>query len=218
MDYKEMEKMMEELMQDPMYQQAFWIAFAIVGAIMAVIGIVTYILGAVGVRRLSKTAGFAHPALAFVPILRWMMLGKLAELRLPGEKSGRKVFGYSVHLPILLTLSTLLELVYSGFTLYYSFIEPDAVLPDQVLGLVNGVSMAYSVINMIAVVVLLLAIHRVFALVGCRSSMGMTLLCALISYLLPILLFAFRKNKIARQPIPGQNPDDSDQGFYYGGQ
>ncbi len=57
MDYAEMEKMMEEMMQDPQYQQIFWITFAVVGGIMAVIGLVTYILGAIGVRRMSANAG-----------------------------------------------------------------------------------------------------------------------------------------------------------------
>ena len=218
MDYAEMEKMMEELMQDPQYQQLVWIVFAVVFGIMAVIGIVTYILGAVGLRRLSATAALPHPWLAFVPIVRWSVLGKLAEMRLPREFPGRKIFGYSIHLPVLVTLSTMLELVYSGFALYYTYIQPDVVISDQLAGLVNGVSMAYSVINMIAVIVLLLAIHRVFMLIGCKSATMMTLLCALVSYLLPIMLFACRKNKILMPRDPGQNPSDFDSGFYYDGQ
>lgn len=216
MDYAEMEKMMKEMMQDPQYQQIFWITFAVVGGIMAVIGLVTYILGAIGVRRMSANAGLPHSWLAFVPILRWSVLGRMAELRLPREVPGRKIFGYSIHLPVLMTLSTILELLYSGFSVYYTYLQPDAVIPDQLGGLINGVSMAYSVINMIAVIVLLLAIHRVFVLVGCRSATLMTLLCALISYLLPILLFAYRKNKILK-PI-NQDPRDPDSGFYYDGQ
>lgn len=218
MDYAEMEKMMEELMQDPQYQQFVWIVFAVVFGIMAVIGIVTYILGAVGLRRLSETAALPHPWLAFVPIVRWSVLGKLAEMRLLREMPGRKIFGYSIHLPVLVTLSTMLELVYYGFTLYYTYIQPDAVISDQLAGLMNGVSMAYSVINMIAVIVLLLAIHRVFILIGSKSATVMTLLCALISYLLPIMLFAYRKNKILLPRDPGQNPPDVDSGFYYDGQ
>ena len=217
MDYSEMEKMMEEMMLDPQYQQLFWIVFSIVFGIMAVIGIVTYILGAIGVRRLSATAGLAHPWLAFVPILRWSMVGKLAEMRLPREMPGRKIFGYSIHLPVLLTFSTALELIYSGYSLYYTYIAPDAVIPDRLAGLISGVSIAYSVINMIAVIVLLLAIHRIFILVGCRSHTLMTLLCALISYLLPILLFAYRKNKILTPRDLGQDPPDADSGFYYDG-
>ena len=218
MDYAEMEKMMEEMMQDPLYQKVFWITMAIVSAVLAVIWIVTYILGAIGVRRLSTTAGLSHPGLAFVPILRWMMLGKLAELHLPREKASRKVFAYSVHLPIVMTLSVLLEAVYSGFVLYYDYMNPDLTPPDQLLGLINGVSIAYSVINMIAMVVLLLALNRVFILIGCTSPMLMTLLCALISYCLPILMFAYRKNKVVSQPDSGQDTDDHDSGFYYDNQ
>lgn len=218
MDYAEMEKMMEEMMRDPQYQQIFWITFAVVAGIMAIIGIVTYILGAIGLRRLSASAGLAHPWLAFVPVLRWSVLGKMAEMRLPRERAGRKVFGYSIHLPVVLTLSTILELVYSGFSAYYNYIQPDAVIPDQLGGLISGISMAYSVINMIAMVVLLLAIHRVFMLIGCKSATLMTLLCALIAYLLPILLFAYRKNKIEMPTDAGQDPSDPDSGFYYDGQ
>ena len=77
--YSEMEKMMEEMMQDPLYQKVFWISFIAASVVALFIGLVMYILGAVGLRRLSATAGFAHPVLAFIPILRWRMLGKLAE-------------------------------------------------------------------------------------------------------------------------------------------
>ena len=217
MDYSEMEKMMEELMLDPQYQQLFWITFAVVFGIVAVIGIVTYILGAIGVRRISISAELDRPWMAFVPILRWAQLGRLAEMRLPREMPGRKIWGYSIHLPVLMTLSTLLEVICSGYNLYI-YIQPDAVIPDQLSGLLNGVSAAYTVINMIAVIVLLLAMHRVMILVGCGSPTLMTLLCALISYLLPILLFAYRKNKIVKPINPQQNSSDQDSGFYYDGQ
>ena len=214
--YSEMEKMMEEMMQDPLYQKVFWISFIAASVVALLIGLVMYILGAVGLRRLSATAGFAHPVLAFIPILRWMMLGKLAELHLPREKASRKVFAYSVHLPILMTLSFLLETVYSAFIVYYDYLNPDLVPPDQLLGLINGVSIAYSVIDLIATVILLLALHRIFTLLGCSATMLFTILCGLVSYCLPIMLLVFRNRCIAPQPVPGQDPSDDDEsGFYY---
>ena len=218
MDYAEMEKMMEELMQDPQYQKVFWITLAVVSGITAMIWLVTYILGAIGVRRLSASAGLTHPWMAFVPVLRWSLFGKMAEKRLPRERSGRKIFGYSIHLPVVITLSTILELIYTSFSVYYTYIRPDAVIPDQLGGLINGISMAYSVINMIAMIVLLLAIHRVLVLIGCKSPTLLTLLCALIAYLLPIFLFAYRNNQIQQPMDPGQDPSNPDSGFYYDGQ
>ncbi|MBQ7322029.1 MAG: hypothetical protein IJW99_08025 [Clostridia bacterium] len=220
MDYTEMEKMMEELMQDPMYQQVFWITFIITACVMVVVGIVLYILGAIGVRRLSATAGLSHPALAFVPILRWAMLGRLAELRLPRERKKKKVFAYSVHLPILMTLSTVLEFAYSGYILYYDYLNPEVLPAEQLAGLMSGVSIAFSVIDMIATVVLLMALFRVFMLIGNGSPLLMTLLCALIGFCMPILLFAYRKNTVAPQPLEGEDGDgdDPNNGFYYDGQ
>lgn len=218
MDYTEMQKMMEEMMQDPMYQQVFRITFILTMAVMLLIGLVVYILGAVGVHRISSRVGLSHSWMAYVPILRWAVLGRLAECRLPSDRPRRKVFAYSVHLPILMTLSFVLETISSVFVIYYDFLNPDLTPPEAWLGWINGVSMAYSVINMIVTVLLLLALYRVFSLVSCQSPMLMTILCALISYCMPILLFAYRKNKIALQPLTPQDEDhhaDDDNGFYY---
>ena len=221
MDYTEMETMIEEMVQDPMYQKIFLISMIVSFAIVLILELVMYILGAIGVRRLSATAGQAHPALAFVPILRWMMLGRLAELHLPREKKSRKVFAYSVHLPIVMTLSTVLNAIYSGYYAYYMLIVPDQVPPEQMEALMNGVSMAFSIINMIATVLLLLALYRIFMLIGHSSPMLMTILCALISFCLPIFMFAYRKNAIAPQSdLDDSDPDNNnnDSGFYYDNQ
>lgn len=218
MDYLEMEKMMEELMRDPQYQQLFGITFAVVFGIFAVIGLATYILGAIGVRDLSTSAGLSRPWMAFVPVLRWAQFGRLAEMRLPRELPKRKVFRYSIHLPVLMVLSTVLESIYVGYSLYYTYLQPDAVIPEQLSALFGGISAAYTVINTIVIIVLLMAIHRVMILVRSSSPMLMTLLCALISSLMPILLFAYRKNKIAKPLQQEQDPSDHDNGFYYDGQ
>ncbi len=220
MNYTEMEAMMEEMMQDPMYQKVFLISMIISFSIVLILELVMYILGAIGVRRLSATAGLAHPALAFVPILRWMMLGRLAELHLPREKRSRKIFAYSVHLPIVMVLSTVLNVVYSGYYAYYMLIVPDQVPTEQMEALMNGVSMAFSVINMIATVMLLLALYRIFILLGNNSPMLLTLLCALISFCLPIFMFVYRKNAIAPQSDSDDSNQDNndDSGFYYDNQ
>lgn len=220
MDYTEMEAMMEELMQDPMYQKVFMITMIISFSIALVLELAMYILGAIGVRRLSATAGQAHPGLAFVPILRWMMLGRLAEMHLPREKKARKVFAYSVHLPIVMTLSTVLNVLYSGYSVYYMLIAPDQAPTEQMGALMNGISMAFSVINMIGTVLLLMALYRIFMLIGHSSPMLMTILCALISFCLPIFLFAYRKNAIAAQTESNDNDpgNNDDNGFYYDNQ
>jgi len=89
MDYTEMEAMLEELMQDPMYQTVFWITMAITLAIMLAGYVVMYVLQGLGLRRLGMSAGLKHPAYAFVPVMRWVQRGKLAELRLPQDRSIR---------------------------------------------------------------------------------------------------------------------------------
>ena len=220
MDYTEMEAMMEELMQDPMYQKVFLISMIISFSVALILELTMYILGAIGVRRLSATAGLSHPGLAFVPILRWMMLGRLAEMHLPREKKTRKVFAYSVHLPIVMTLSTVLNALYSGYAVYYMLVVPDQMPTEQMEALMNGVSMAFSVINMIATVLLLLALYRVFMLIGHSSPMLMTILCALISFCLPLFLFVYRKNAImSKTDSNDSNPDQNDDsGFYYDNQ
>ena len=220
MDYTEVETMIEQMMQDPMYQKMFMISMIISFSIALALELLVYILGAIGVRRLSATAGLAHPGLAFVPILRWMMLGKLAELPLPREKRVRKVFAYSVHLPIVMTLSTILSLVYSTYQVYYMLIAPDQEPTVKLEALMSGVDMAFSVISMIATVLMLLALYRVFSLIGHQSPMMLTILCALITFCLPIFLFVYRKKSIGVPPASDENDHDSnhdDSGFYYDG-
>lgn len=219
MDYTEMEEMMQEMLQDPMYQKVFMITFVVVCCVMLVAWVVFYLLQAIGVRKLSATAGLAHPGLAFVPILRWMMLGRLAELRLPQERGSRKVLAYSTHLPVLMTLSFILNAAYSVYYAVYMFILPDAVPANNLMNVMNGVSIAYSVINLIATVLLLMALYRIFLLIGTSSPMLLTILCALVDPCTSILLFAFRKNEVAPQPISGGGSDGGDNGddsgFYY---
>ena len=223
MDYTQMEEMFEQMMQDPLYQSVFWITMAITMAVMLAIWAVMYILQAIGLRRLSITAGLSHPAFAFVPVLRWVQLGKLAERRLPRDRAGRKVFAYSVHLPIVMVLNTLLNIAYSVYMSVYMFITPDAVPSDRLAGLMSGVSTAYSIINMIAVVMLLLALFRVFNAVGASSPMLFTILCGVISFCMPIMLFVFRNNAVVPLPMSDTGHGDSndsngDGGFYYDGQ
>lgn len=216
MDYSEMEAMLAELMQDPLYQTIFWATFVGTMVVMLAIYVVMYILQGIGLRRLSETAGLSHPCYAFVPVVRWMQLGRLAERRLPHDRPARKTFAYSVHLPILMVLTTLLNAVSSVYLTVYMFILPDTVPPDQLARLMNGVSMAYSVIDLIAIVVLLLALYRIFTAIRTSSPMLFTVLCGLITVCLPILLFAYRKNDI--MPEPGDAPrdgDGGDNGFYY---
>lgn len=217
MDYTEMEAMLEELMQDPMYQTVFWVVASVMLVVMLAVYAVTYILQGIGLHRLSTTAGLTHPAFAFVPILRWAQLGKLAELRLPQDRPRRKPFAYSVHLPILMVLNSLLNVVCSAYLSVYMFITPDAVPSDRLVRLMNGVSTAYNVINLIAVVVLLMALSRVFRAIGVSSPMLITILCGAINFCLPIFLFVYRNNAVMPQPMTGTGDDDhgDDSGFYY---
>ncbi len=209
MNYEEMEKMMEELMQDPQYQQLFMWTMLITLAVMAVIWLVTYILGAIGTRRLGLRAGITHATLAYLPVLRWVILGKLAELRLPQEKKDRKSFAYSMHLPVLMTLSFLLQAVWTVPYVYYEFILTDGEMPARMLGWMNGISMAYQVISIIGMVMLLMAVTRIFTMTQCSSPTLMALLCAVVSYCLPILLFVCRNRPFIKGPRHDENsPDD----------
>lgn len=217
MDYSEMETMISEMMQDPASQKIFMISVIASFSVVLALELVMYILGAIGVRRLSATAGLKHPGLAFVPVLRWMMLGRLAELYRPLGKPTRKVFAFSTHLPVLMTCSTVLNAVYSTYYVYYTFLFADQMPTDQLAGVMNGVSIAFSVINMIATVILLVALYRIFHLIGHASPMLMTLLCALISFFQPLFMFVYRKSPIVRPADLGDDNSDhnDDSGFYY---
>ena len=218
MDYSKLEEIFKTMMQDPESTQIFMISIIISFAIVTALELVMYILGAVGVRQLSATAGMKRPWLAFVPILRWMMLGRLAELFRPMGKPSKKPFAFSTHLPVLMTCSTLLNAAYSSYYVYYMFLFTDQIPPDQLAGVMNGVAYAFSVINIIATVIMLVALFRIFLLIGHASPMLMTLLCALVSFCMPLFMFVYRKSPILRAPDLGDdNPDhhDEDNGFYY---
>lgn len=79
----------------------FGIIFAVVlyTAVMAAVCLALYILRAIGIYKMSKTAGVEYPWLSFIPVANSFTLGRLAERyhKNPIEKPAK----YSVILLIL---------------------------------------------------------------------------------------------------------------------
>lgn len=194
--------------------------------------LVLYILQAVGVYTMAKRMNFAHPGLAFVPVMRWYTFGKLAEADIPA--GGRKTVKTSLHLPVLATLNGLTSAAMgvvmgwiaaageSAETMMAMLLGENAT--TQFVGLwslMSGLSVANSVVNIIFLIFSIYATYRVLKLFGSTSPALLTVLCALIDFLRPILLFTVRRGPITMSTPPqspdnhGGNDQSGDDGFYY---
>ena len=97
-------------------------AFVIFSAVAAAIGIILYILRAIGIYKMSKTAGLEYPWLSFIPVASSYTLGRLAEKyrKTPTEKP----FKYSI---LLLVMHIIEKIVAIVFFVLFCFISVETV-------------------------------------------------------------------------------------------
>lgn len=97
-------------------------AFVIFSAVAAAVGIILYILRAIGIYKMSKTAGLEYPWLSFIPVASSYTLGRLAEKyrKTPTEKP----FKYSI---LLLVMHIIEKIVAIVFFVLFCFVSVETV-------------------------------------------------------------------------------------------
>ena len=203
------------------YFELFWVIYSVVGAFVVIFGLVTYILSAVGVYKMSRTLGTGCPWIAFIPVVNVYALGRIAQ-HAP-TSSGRRPPRYGAMLlsfylitlvstigvfasaaVILFTVANtfggfeamLREFLYSYYN-YMGYI-PLPALEDALMG--PALAMLLFLILMLVFAILYtvfyyITLYKVYKLFNPSSSTVFLILSLFFNIAIPFLLFSLR-NKL----------------------
>ena len=191
--------------------------FFAAGIIAAVLGIIFYVLRAAAISDMSATLKIRNPWYSFVPVFDRFALGRLAA-------RGKKSFfaGFLAVLQVLFIVFALASVIMTVFGLVNLLFAADKALATG-----NEISAAdYSVISkavffIVALIVtaavrfvaVIICIYKVFEIFEGDRAVVYTVLSAVLPFMLPILLFAVRKNEPCD---PKEPPDTRLSGFNFG--
>lgn len=180
---------------------------AIYTAIIAIISLALYILRALGVYKMAKTAGISSPWVAFVPIANSYTFGKLA------EKYRRKDGKNSEKFSILLFVFDILRFISCVCFIVFTVISLATILSNAKIAYDNGTDMTLSQFSSLIpvivfyVVTLLSAVvytvlhyvsfWRIVASFDNSNATLYTVLSVFFSFLYPIFLYIIRN----KQPV-----------------
>ena len=180
---------------------------AIYAAIIAIICLSLYILRALGVYKMSKTAGISSPWVAFVPIANSYTFGKLAEKY--RRKDGKKSEKFSV----LLLIFDILTLIACVCLIVFTVISLATIFSNAKIAYDNGTDMTLSQFSSLIPVIVFyvvtllsafvytvlhyVAFWRIVASFDNSNATLYTVLSVFFSFLDPIFLFIIRN----KQPV-----------------
>lgn len=183
---------------------------AIYTAIIAIICLSLYILRALGVYKMAKTAGISSPWVAFVPIANSYIFGRLAEKY--RRKDGKKSEKFSV----LLLIFDILTLIACVCLIVFTVISLATILSNAKIAYDNGTDMTLSqfsslipvivfyVVTLLSAVVYTVlhyvAFWRIVASFDNSNATLYTVLSVFFSFLDPIFLFILRNKKPVFDP------------------
>lgn len=190
-------------------------------AAVAAVCLALYILRAIGIYKMSKTAGIEYPWLCFIPVANSFALGRIAEKyrKNPIEKPAK----YSVILLILHIIEKIAEIAFEvlffiiavnatreviGIALY-----DDPISEKLLLSLIPlvGISVFLMLSALAFAIVKYVALWRVYALFDGKNAVLFTVLSVLFNFLEPVFLFVIRNNRPNFAPLGNYNPENYEQ-------
>lgn len=194
----------------------FGIIFAVViyTAVMAAVCLALYVLRAIGIYKMSKTAGVEYPWLSFIPVANSFTLGRLAERyhKNPIEKPAK----YSVILLILHIVEKIIEIFFAVFLCIAAVTSVREIMGVALYDEPIKLSAALSFIPLILSTFLLMlsalafaivkyiALWRVYASFDGKNAV-------LFNFLEPVFLFVIRNNQPNFAPLGIYTPDNYEQ-------
>lgn len=201
----------------------FGIIFAVVlyTAVMAAICLALYILRAIGIYKMSKTAGVEYPWLSFIPAANSFTLGRLAERyhKNPIEKPAK----YSVILLILHIIEKIIEILFAVFLCIAAVTSVreivGAALYDEPIKLSAALSFIPLILSSFLLmlsalafaIIKYIALWRVYSSFDGKNAVLFTVLSVLFNFLEPVFLFVIRNNQPNFAPLGIYNPDNYEQ-------
>lgn len=184
---------------------AFAAMLAIIIGISAIIGIVFYLLEAIAVYKMAKTAEIKNPWTAFIPVANSWTFGTLAEKY--KKKNGVKAARFGIILPILEGIVLLESIALTVFAVIsvkeIAVYALDAVdksadmAPEQFMSLIPVIILYFAVMATAVAyaIVFYVALWRVYASFDNSNATLYIVLSVLFSISMPIILFIIRNRK-----------------------
>lgn len=171
----------------------------LLGLFALAVGLVFYLLQAVGLYKMGKTVGVSAPWLAFIPVVNVFALGKIAET--PTE--GKKPMKYGTILLLLNISSSLISNIMS-FRIVNKIVEvisqfDETNIEDFILDIAvtaSETSVLTSVLSVIYVIFYYIALYKVFKLFSPDNATVFLVLSILFGIALPIIIFCLRNKPI----------------------
>ncbi len=178
--------------------------FAVIGGISGIIGLVFYILQAIGIYKMANSLGIAYPWISFIPVANSYTFGKVASRYIKRDGSASAKFEiWLLVLQILMTITAIL-LVITAIIAIVSIVgfADAAILDDSAMTLsmfssfipviilyvvTFGLALAYNIIYYVA-------LWRIFSIFSADNATIFTVLSVLFNILPPIFLFVIRNS------------------------
>ncbi len=173
--------------------------------IMLAFALVLYILKAVGVYKMAKTAEIKNAGLAFVPVINVLIFGKLGDKFL--KRNGKKRKKLSVSLLVLNIITLLASIALIGFSVNSviqiitnannAVIENKEMTAEMFSSLITVVICYVLLVTSALTLAILryITLWRIYSAFAYTNSTVYTVLSVLISFCEPIFIFVLR-NKI----------------------
>lgn len=185
---------------------SFFLTFFIgVFAVSAAIGIVFYLLEAIGVYKMAKSAEIKNPWLAFIPVADGWVFGTLAEKY--KKKNGTKSARFGIILPVLegiVLIESIALIVFSiisvskitGYAL--DAVNTSAEMsPEQFMSLIPVIILYFALMAVLIAyaVVFFIALWRVYSSFDKSNATLYIVLSIIFTISVPIIIFIIRNRK-----------------------
>ncbi len=186
--------------------------YGVIFAFAAVIGLVFYIFQSIGLYKMAKTLGFAHPWMAWVPLLNTYTLGKIGSKYIkrdgrPSAKFGGWLLGLEIGLfavVVALIVAVVMTVIGAIGMGTMGTDTPNSAFLGGVVSLIltyvglMGIGIAYSVVYYIA-------LWRMYAIFSESNATVFLVLSILFDFTTPFFIFAIRNNVPSFNRVPQVN-------------
>ncbi|MBE6538450.1 MAG: hypothetical protein E7671_03185 [Ruminococcaceae bacterium] len=178
------------------------------------IGLVFYLLEAVGLYKMGKTVGASAPWLSFIPVLNVFALGRVAET----PTGAKKPMKYGLILLLLnianglFSVTMVLNFINRLVTVINNF---DSINPLEMFGyLTGGGSYAISSLLSIAYTVFYyIALYKIYKAFARDNAVLYLVLSIFFGIATPIIIFCLRNKPVQMDPLMGQVPPYGAYGY-----
>lgn len=166
--------------------------------IFLIISLVLYIIKALGIFKMAQRVGLNNGWLAFIPIAKNYIFGKVAEKYIRKDRRRPAKLGIILTVLDFLMLACVVFLIYVCFGYIIFFIFTDIVLPKPgvaVILIISIISFLFCGLAIAYTIVRFIALWRIYAIFNYENASMFTVLTYFFGFLEPILIFISRNKE-----------------------